>query len=95
MRIANDSKNIKLQITLKSSDNGNSILLTGKELKIILYKPNGTREEITDNVTTETIDGTEYITWQDENYTFDIRGFWGYAGFADIESPDKSGFWVV
>jgi hypothetical protein len=97
MMISLNTKNVKLRVKLSDCITDGAIPLDGKELKVILYKPDGTKEEKleSDGVTKVTDNGIDYISWVDDTFSFDVRGTWEYAGFADIESPVKSIFWVI
>ena len=95
--ISINTKNVKLRVALKDCLTNNAISLDGRELKIILYDPNGTRIEktIDDGVIKKTVDGVDYISWVDDTFSFDVVGPWEFAGYADIESPIKSIIWVM
>jgi len=85
MMISLDTKNVKLRVALKDCVTNGIIPLDGRDLKIILYSPHGSRIEKT--AVKETEDDVDYISWVDSDYSFDSVGYWEYVGFADIESP--------
>ena len=91
--ISKGTSGVKLRVLIKDCITDKNVSLDSKIKKIILYLPDGTRLEKRAIIDTE--DNKDYISWVDPDFVFDKVGYWGYAGFADIESPTKSIFWVV
>ena len=105
MLVSKGKAKITLQILFEDETTDADIDIDNRELKIILYKPDDSREEINLENPGDVVDFTEvingvnvtrkYMKWNDPDYDFDQTGLWEYAGFADSESPYRNSFWVT